>query len=154
MEKRKIIDIDLDNTICDYNSAFYDALRRNPDVKYPQSQFDFFRNLKPIHESLWFINLLQQYFDVHIVTRPSIENLLCYTEKAAWVKDHFGKEMLNNLTITCHKHRLNGDYLIDDTLWPNYKGEQIQFGTRGFETWKKVWFYISEKENLIVNGGT
>lgn len=146
---KKIIDIDMDDTLCNYSSARYYAIKKDPLIEYPQSQYGFFYNLQPMDGAIWFVNLLQRDFDVHIVTRPSVKNLLCYTEKAAWVKEHFGEEMLNNLTITCHKDRLDGDYLIDDVEWPAYPGEQILFGKQPFENWRKVWFYIMRKENLF-----
>ena len=144
----KTIDVDLDDTICDFTGAYNQALSVNPGIKYPQSQYGFFSGLKPIEGALFYISLLQRHFDVHIVTRPSIKNLLCYTEKAAWVKQHFGEDMLNNLHFTCHKHRSDADYLIDDTLWPKFKGEQIQFGKAPFETWRDIIFYLTQKENI------
>jgi 5'-nucleotidase len=145
----KVIDIDLDDTICDFTNAYNEARENDTDIKYPQSQYGFFTNLKPIDGAINYIQSLRNYFEVHIVSRPSIKNLLCYTEKAEWVRRHFGEDMLNRLTLTCHKNRLDGDYLIDDTLWPLYKGEQILFGRAPFENWYKVYIYLLRKEKII-----
>lgn len=146
---RKIIHIDMDNTLCDFSGAHADALIEEPGILYPQSQLDFFRKLKPLPHAIMYTNALRRSFDVHIVTRPSVDNLLCFTEKALWIRDHFDREMLINTTMTSYKHKFIGDYLIDDTPWDGFLGEQILFGVKPFEDWRSVFNYIMHKEGLL-----
>jgi hypothetical protein len=45
---KQIIYVDMDDVLCDFSTAYDAAIKENPGIKYPQSQFDFFRNLKPL----------------------------------------------------------------------------------------------------------
>jgi 5'-nucleotidase len=145
----KSILIDMDDTICDFTTAYKNSLEKDPKIGYPQSQYGFFMDLEPIDGAKFYISLLAMHFEIHIVTRPSIDNLMCYTEKATWIRKHFGRQMLHYTTMTCHKHKFEGDYLIDDSVWPLFKGEQIVFGMEPFTTWQKVWHYIANKEGIM-----
>lgn len=145
---KKIL-VDMDDTLCHFSEARQRALMEEPGIQWPQSQYGFFRNLLPIRGAKAGILHLRCHFEVHVVTRPSIDNPLCWTEKAEWVKEHLGYEMLKNTTMTSHKHLFAADYLIDDTPWPGFTGEQIQFGLPPFSTWAEVVHYILLKEGLI-----
>ena len=48
----KIVYIDMDDTLCDFQGAFSEALKLNPTVRYPQSQYRFFANLLPIEGAI------------------------------------------------------------------------------------------------------
>lgn len=140
--KRKIIYVDMDDTICDYTNAFNESRERRPDLVYPQSQYGFYMDLKPINESVSSVLRLDEIFDVYVLTRPSYQNPMCYTEKRVWIERHFGLEFCKKLIICYDKALLMGDILIDDVLWPGFLGEQIHFGSAKFNDWNKVMNYL------------
>ena len=39
----------MDDVLCDFKTAHKEAIQQNPKIKFPQSQYGFFRNLKPIY---------------------------------------------------------------------------------------------------------
>jgi 5'-nucleotidase len=142
--KAKIIYVDMDDVLCDYKNAYANALQNNPDIKYPQSQIDFYRKLKPIDGAIEGFNYLykQAIFDVYILTAPSVKNPLCYLEKRLWIEDYFGLDVAGKLIISPNKGLLKGDFLIDDLVngrgQENFEGEIIHFGTEKYLTWKNV----------------
>jgi 5'-nucleotidase len=129
IEEKKILYIDLDDTICDFSTAYTESKTKYPDVIYPQSQYGFFINLNPMEGAIEAVNKLRTKFDVYILTRPSYMNPLCYTEKRLWIEKHFDLSFCENLILCSKKHLLKGDYLIDDVSWPLFEGKQILFGS-------------------------
>lgn len=138
----------MDDVLCDFSGARKEALSKCPEMPYPQSQVDFFRKLKPLKGAVEGIKFLRSNFDVSLATAPSIKNPLCYTEKAMWVKDIIGEDMLNELIIINQKHLLIGDYLIDDRTNTNgqdkFKGTLIHFGSEEFPDWDAVVAYFKK----------
>jgi 5'(3')-deoxyribonucleotidase len=143
VEKKKRVYIDMDNTLCDFSSKSEEmkALSKRP-LLYPQSQYGFFTSLEPLPGAIAGYRELEAHFEVYILTAPSYLNPLCYTEKRVWVEQHLGLETTKNLIICKRKGLLKGDFLIDDHLYPEFEGEQIQIGTAPFETWKEVLKYL------------
>jgi 5'-nucleotidase len=138
----KRIYIDMDGVLCDYMS---DYLKYKSDLNpFPQSRVDFFRNLKPIEGSIESFKILSEHYDVWILTRPSVKNPLCYTEKRIWVENYLGEEACDKLIISPDKSLLKGDYLIDDMPIDNvgnvqnFEGEFIHFGSDQYPNWSKV----------------
>jgi 5'(3')-deoxyribonucleotidase len=147
----KTMYIDIDGVLADFKSASDRDKIDFPEQKYPQSQIGFFLNLKPIEDSLESFVELEKYFNVWILTRPSVQNPLCYTEKALWVKNHLGIDVQRRTIMATDKSLLKGDYLIDDDTkhgQTEFEGEHIHFGNAPFEDWKKVVEYILKKENI------
>jgi len=147
----KTIYIDMDGVLADFKSASDRDKIDFPEQKYPQSQIGFFLNLKPIEDSLESFVELEKYFNVWVLTRPSVQNPLCYTEKALWVKNHLGIDVQRRTIMATDKSLLKGDYLIDDDTkhgQTEFEGEHIHFGNTPFEDWKKVVKYLMEKENI------
>lgn len=149
MTKKKIF-LDLDNVMCDFKKSYNEWKEAHPEITYPQSQFGFFSNLEPIEGALDAFKELQKHYDVYILTRPSIYNLMCFTEKADWVKRHLGFEMLEKLIIMCNKSMVKGEnaYLIDDDVQAgqlNFEGEFIHFKTEKFPDWETVVKYLIKK---------
>jgi 5'(3')-deoxyribonucleotidase len=83
----------MDGVLCDFKKLYNSELESNPSQPYPQSQFGFFMNLESIPFAIDSINHLQKHFDVWILTRPSVQNLSCYTEKAQWIRKHLGMDI-------------------------------------------------------------
>lgn len=151
IRNKKIVYVDLDGVLCNFFKAARKALQDNPTQRYPQSQWGFFLKLEEIPGAIEGFKKLQDHFDVWILTRPSIWNIGCYTEKAAWVLEHLGFDTLEKLILSCNKSLLKGDYLIDDMDGdgqPDFEGEWIRFGTSKFPDWKSVVEYLINKEEL------
>lgn len=150
MEKT-IIYIDMDGVLCDYYGAYKMAMKNDPEIKYPQSQYGFFRNLKPLPNALRSVEYLmqQRIFDVYILTAPSINNPLCYSEKREWVEKHLGMELVKRLIISPNKGLNKGQYLIDDHKdgrgQEHFEGKLIHFGWDEFLNWDGVIDYFKEK---------
>ena len=145
MKNRPIIYIDMDGVLCDFYKASEKALTENPSQKYPQSQWGFFLKLDEIPNAIESFKKLQSKYDVWILTRPSFRNVNCYTEKAQWVWDHLGYDVLEKTILCGDKSLLKGDYLIDDQInagQEDFEGELIRFGSDRFPNWSKVLEYL------------
>ena len=135
----KRIYIDLDDTIADYTKRF-NELKTN-DMKFPQSQYGFYTSLEPIENAIEVVNCMRERFDVYILTRPSVFNPLCYTEKRIWVENNFDLEFCKKLIICYDKFLLKGDILIDDKSH-NFDGEEIIYGNEKFKNWLIIKNYL------------
>lgn len=135
----------MDGVLCNFYKAAKQALTDNPSQKYPQSQWGFFLKLEEIEGAIEGFRKLQEKYDVWILTRPSFRNVNCYTEKAQWVWDHLGLDVLEKTIMSPDKSLLKGDYLIDDqgnAGQENFEGEWIHFKTEKFPDWKSVVDYL------------
>lgn len=145
---KKIVYVDMDHVLCDYQSAYDQALAEHPEIEYPQSVEGFFSNLKPIPGAIEAYAWLTAHPLIKplILTAPSVMNPHCYQEKRLWVEQYIGFDAVRDLIITPHKHLNFGDYLIDDQVqgrgqeW--FQGELIQFGSKAFRTWQDVTDYL------------
>jgi 5'(3')-deoxyribonucleotidase len=115
---------------------------------WPQSRPGFFLHLKPIEGSIETILELDKKFDVWFLSRPSIKNIHCYSEKAEWIKDHLGEKWLEKLIISPNKSLLKGDYLIDDGVGfgqEEFEGKFIRFGSEEFPDWKSILKFFNKE---------
>jgi len=141
---KKIIYVDMDDVICDFKASYQRQRLLEPNIKYPQSQYDFFRKLEPIDNAIESVNYLYRspLFDLYILTAPSVRNPLSYLEKRLWIEDYFGLDMARRLIISPHKGLNKGDYLIDDMLagmgQELFDGKILQFGSAEYPTWTEI----------------
>lgn len=148
---KKIVYIDMDNVLADYDKAFKLAINKNPAIGFPQSQYGFFLNLEPVDAAIESVKLLlkSDLYDVYVMTAPSIQNPLCYTEKRVWIERYFGLEFVEKLIISSNKSLLKGEYLIDDHVsgkgQESFEGELIHFGSSRFPDWDAVQDYLSRE---------
>jgi 5'-nucleotidase len=140
---RKIVYVDMDDTLCDFMGPFKSGEYK---LKFPQSKVGFFLSLEPLEFAIEGLKILQTKYDVWILTRPSIKNTHCYTEKAEWIKKYFGEDMLNKMILCPDKSLVKGDFLIDDDVkhgQTEFEGEHIHFMTdEEFPNWKSVVEYL------------
>jgi 5'(3')-deoxyribonucleotidase len=136
--------------MCDYWKRFFEL--QSNYIRLPQTTYGFYTSLEPIEGAIETFNWLNNNFDVWILTRPSYQNPLCYTEKRVWAENYLGIEVAKKLIICWDKGLLKGDYLIDDTinveskldLQTKFEGEFLHFGSDKFPNWKSVKKYFEE----------
>ena len=148
MCSKKIIYVDMDDVICDYQSAYSFYKSENPKLKFPQSLTGFFKNLDPIECSIESVNTLRKVsgFEVYILTAPSSRNAESYSAKRIWVEKYFGLEFTDRLIICSNKGLMLGDILIDDNTSGKgqecFQGELIHFGSERYPNWEIVVKYL------------
>ena len=149
---KKRLYVDMDGVLCDFKKLYNSELESNPKQPYPQSQFGFFMNLESIPFAIDSINHLQKYFDVWILTRPSVQNLSCYTEKAQWIRKNLGLDMQAKTIMCIDKSLLKGHFLVDDQVehgQSEFEGKHIHFGSEEFNNWDKVVTYLISNKDFI-----
>jgi 5'(3')-deoxyribonucleotidase len=149
MENKKVVYVDMDGVLVDYYNAHKAEIARNPKQPYPQGKWGFFLTLKPLPGAIEAYKLLEEHFDVCILTKPSHKNVNCYTEKAQWIWDYLGIDALEKAVFSCDKARAIGDYLIDDQLnanQENFKGELVRITPDHFPDLVAAANYIIKKE--------
>ena len=143
--KKPIVYVDMDGVLCNFFRAARKALTENPTQRYPQAQWGFFLKLEEIPDAIESFKILQEKYDVWILTRPSFKNVNCFSEKAQWVLEHLGFDVLEKTIMCGDKYLLKGDYLIDDMntdKQSEFEGEWIEFGSSKFPNWKSVVDYL------------
>ena len=144
--------VDMDGVLCDFDNAHKEAIEKNPNIRYPQSQYGFFANLKPIPRAIEYYKLIRDVnnYDMRILTSPSVLNPMSYTEKRVWVEKYLGIEEAKKMILAPDKSLLIGDFLIDDYNYHKeskqheFQGELIWFGSKEFEDWVAVGNYFNK----------
>lgn len=151
----EVIDIyiDFDDTIFDFQGAV-DSVRSKTGMTYPQAEYGFFDNLKPLPRAIEVVKMLMEdaRYNVRFATAPSIYNPMSYTGKRISVEKHFGFEAVEKMIIISQKDLLDNiakgvrSILIDD-ISEGYGQEgfteQLVFGSRQCPDWTAV-------ENLLI----
>lgn len=146
---KKIIYIDLDNTLADYLGM---AKEMNIDPKDAKHIHGFFEKLQPMPGAIEAYNRLTQHFDVYILSTAPWSNPHSLYEKILWVKQYL-PTAYKNVIFSHHKDLNRGDYLIDDSLKngaQDFQGQHIQIHSPAFPTWDDVLSYISKQENITL----
>jgi len=146
--KKKIVYIDMDDTLCDLQAAAKAAKERNPKMPYPQAEYGFYASFNPLPGAIEAVSKLydSEKYEPWILTAPSLVNPLCYTEKRVWVEKYLGMRMVERLIISPNKGLLKGEYLIDDNVvgkgQEDFEGQLIHFGCGITSSWKSVLDYL------------
>ena len=134
----------MDDVICNYSEAFNKALEESPKMLFPQSQYGFFANLKPIKKAIESVSkfLASNDYETYFLTAPSIRNPFSYTEKRVWIENHFGYSAVEKMIICSNKGLLKGDILIDDNAHgkgqESFEGRLMHFGSNEFPNWESI----------------
>lgn len=147
-----IIQIDLDNTIVDFQSGI-DSLAEYQKKVYA-GRYDevegIFARMKPIDGAIEAVNQIYAIpeCDVYICSTAPWENPSAWVDKLNWVKQYL-PNMYKRLTLTHHKELVKGNILIDDRTANGageFGGVHFQYGVGRYETWDMV---VSEVELYV-----
>lgn len=144
MPEKSIVYIDMDDTLCDYQSGYACHKALHPHIAFPQSQPGLYANLEPMSGAIEAWHWLSQHpgLDVYILTAPSIRNPHCYAEKRLWVEKHLGLDAAYKLIISPNKGLNRGHFLIDDNVsgkgQEDFEGKILHFGSTEFPDWPAV----------------
>ena len=105
---RKIIYIDLDNTLADYIG---EANKLNISLKEAKHIKGFFKQLKPMPDAIESYNILSKFFDVYILSTAPWSNPYSLTEKLEWVKEYI-PNAYKNVIFSHDKDLKVRNYLI------------------------------------------
>lgn len=139
---KRIVLVDMDNTLCDWESRFEEMMAAHyPEVPliprekrvtwnhvmdYPEEHRTkvtevcgkpgFFEGMKPNPGAIEALKeMLEEGNDVFIVSSPDPNYYAqCSAEKYAWVKKHFGEDWMSRVILTRDKTTIQGHVLIDD----------------------------------------
>jgi 5'(3')-deoxyribonucleotidase len=134
----KRVYIDMDGVLADFDKRKKQLAVTNPEIVWPQMGYGFFTSLEPMPGAIKSINTIAKHYDTWILTRPSLKNPLCYTEKRVWVEEKLGFDWVKRLILCPNKGLVKGDYLIDDNPWPTFEGQQILFGSEDCPDWTEA----------------
>jgi len=143
----RIIYLDMDGVMADFDGALPPAQRRQPGKNNwdPPAMFEpgFFRGLPlmPGAKDGVAALLTDPNLDVYVGSKPTTKNTLSATEKYQWIGEHF-PGLLKKIVLVCDKGLLRGDVLVDDDAerWQGkFVGEFIHFDRdRPAESWDLV----------------
>ncbi len=151
MTKPIFVMFDLDDTLVNYSRAKEEALKYNPEQKFPQSAYGFYQDLQPMPYACAVIRELLDTKGIYpaICTAPSVLNPMSYTEKRFNVEKLFGMEMCHRLYIMPDKSRAMADVLVDNCTegrgQERFEGELIHMGSDQFPNLRIIKNYLIEK---------
>ena len=138
MKQKKIVYIDMDGVLVDFNQALVDWFEKHPHLKErykdnPDHIQGIFRNPKPIEGAIEAVKKLHESgkYDLFIATSAPWGNPMSLSDKRFWIEDYFGDIFHKKMFTTHRKDLLQGDYLIDDRLKNGageFKGTLLRFG--------------------------
>jgi len=145
--KKKIVYVDMDNTIVDFKSGI-EKLSKEDQEKFKDNFDDhpeIFALMEPIDGAIKTLKELNKYFDLYILSTAPWDNPNAWKQKRDWIEKFFGKGEENifykKVILSHHKDLNDGDILIDDRPnngAENFKGSWIHFATDDFPDWDSV----------------
>jgi 5'-nucleotidase len=148
---RKVLYVDLDNTLVDFQSGI-DRLPRHLRERFDGSYDDapgIFSLMEPINGAVEAFGKLSGRFDAYILSTAPWNNPSAWQHKVEWVQEHIGRidgtPAYKRLILSHHKNLLRGEFLVDDRTArgaDRFEGELLQFGTGEFTTWPAVTEYL------------
>ena len=126
-EKKKIIYVDMDGVLVDFESGIKKA---EPDLlTFYKGQYDniphIFLWMDPMPGAIESFKALQEKYDVYILTTAPWKNETALQDKKDWLNKYFGDLIKKKVIFSHHKELLIGDYLIDDREVSVFKGKNL-----------------------------
>jgi 5'-nucleotidase len=160
MSEKKILYIDMDGVIVDFESAFE---RLDPAIREEfrdnEDQIPgLFALMSPMPGAIEAVTELSTIFDTYVLSTVPWHNISGASQKIEWIQNHFGAEkgspLWKRIILSHHKHLNRGDFLIDDRpdrngagefAEANAAGQLIHFGGADFPDWDAVLGYLRER---------
>jgi 5'(3')-deoxyribonucleotidase len=149
MKQKKILYIDMDGVLCDFDGAVDKHPLRNKYKNRKDCIPGIFKDLEPLPGAIEAFEYLWDVFDVYILSTPPWRNPDGWIHKREWVEKYIPKAK-RRLILTHHKNLNKGDYLIDDTHYrgqADFDGQWIHFNTPDFPDWASVLLYFNDIVN-------
>jgi 5'(3')-deoxyribonucleotidase len=147
MADKKILYIDMDNVLVDFQSGI-DELNEEQKNKY-DGRFDevpgIFSLMLPLKDSVKSFEKLSLKYETYVLSTSPWENDTAASDKVSWVKKYLGQAAYKRLILSHNKHLNKGDYIIDDRTKngvDKFEGEHIHFGQEKFPDWEAVCKYL------------
>jgi 5'(3')-deoxyribonucleotidase len=139
-EKKKILYVDMDGVLVDFDSGLKQA---EPDLlKIYKGQLDNIPNLfswmVPMPGAIEAFKALAEKYDTYILTTAPWKNETALQDKKDWLNKYFGELIKKKVIFSHHKELLIGDYLIDDRPVNGFKGKQFLFGSKEYPDWNAI----------------
>lgn len=145
---KKILYLDMDNVIVDFESAIPRLTRRERE-QYDGRLDDvpgIFARMDPVEGAVEAFCELADIFDTYILSTAPWNNPTGPADKLAWVKEYLGKQCYKRLIMSHHKNLNHGDFLVDDRPHRSgaekFVGEVVPFGSEEFPDWSVVLPYL------------
>jgi len=136
---KKIIFIDMDGVIVDFNGAINKWFTLYPHLNdryksFPDHIHGIFREPLPVIGAIDAIHKLidSGKYEIFIATAAPWGNPEAASDKRYWIEKYFQNTFHKKMIVTHRKDLLLGDYLIDDALGngaKEFKGTLLRFGT-------------------------
>ncbi len=154
---KKIVFIDMDGVLVDFEEAMNNCYKNNPEFKKmyksnPDEIPGIFKDPKPIKGAINSVNKLAESgkYDLFIATTATWKNPEAAMHKRLWIEKYFRDLFKKKMIITHRKDLLLGDYLIDDRLKngaSDFTGELLSFG---YAYEKEEWNAYRTWEDILV----
>lgn len=153
MTDKKILYIDMDNTLVDF-SARLEGIHPALLAEYKGRMDELpgvFALMPPVPGALEAFQELSELFDTYILSTAPWKNPSAWQHKVEWVHLHLGRDdgtpAYKRLILSHHKNLNRGDFLVDDRPGHNgadkFEGEVLHFGAEGkYKTWPEVVDYL------------
>lgn len=114
---KKRVFVDMDNVLVDFKSGL--DLQSDEIKKEYEGRLDeipgLFAEMKPMPGAIDAMYMLQDHFDLYILSTAPWKNPSAWSDKVKWVTRYLDDVFHKRMVITHCKNLCKGDYLIDDS---------------------------------------